>query len=59
VEHLIGQQVIPERERIRWDGVVKIRNTTSHPDQQNLIMPTHAIRTLEVIADLINAMFTS
>jgi hypothetical protein len=57
VDYLINQQVIPEQERIRWNGIRGMRNEASHPEQPSIIAPPTTLGMLQVIAERINAMF--
>ncbi len=41
----------------QWTAVRQLRNLTSHPNGQSIYLPSWAFQTIEVAADLIEALF--
>ena len=41
----------------QWQAVRHLRNLASHPDDQTLIAPASAIRSLDLAAELTNELF--
>lgn len=57
VEFLIKNGVILKTEAERWNAVVKLRNLTSHPMEQSIVLPGQAITSLKHAAEAINSLF--
>lgn len=57
IDWLAGQSVLSEMESTRWHALRQMRNLSSHPEQQFIIMPMNAIESLHNIARQINALF--
>lgn len=50
---------IPAGDWIRWDATRHLRNATSHPEDQTIVMPNEAMTMLTETAEQINALFPS
>ena len=59
VEYLTCNKVIPEQEKEDWRVIWKLRNKASHPEGQNIFLPSQMIEALKFIADRINSLFSS
>lgn len=57
VKWLIEKEVIPASEKDKWDIVRNLRNKSSHPKGQTLLIPGNAISFLNGIAEQINDLF--
>lgn len=57
VDFLIDKSVIPQSEKIRWDGIRELRNIASHPEDQTILTPADALRELSLVANIINRLF--
>lgn len=57
IEALIKQGIIAPSDVIRWQAARKLRNLTSHPKFQRLIMPPGALRSLNRTAEAINRLY--
>jgi hypothetical protein len=42
----------------RWHAIREIRNAGAHPERPRLIMPTDAARTLEILRDAVDSLFS-
>ncbi len=40
----------------QWDAIRRLRNSATHPDFQHVWLPSDAIRTLKLVADLVSAL---
>jgi len=54
---LKGQEIISESEHTKWTATRKLRNITSHPDNQSILMPSMAITHLSLSSEMINKLF--
>ncbi len=57
IKWLIEKDVIPQTEVLRWTGIRKLRNLSSHPERQSIYMPPEALRFVESIAEQANSLF--
>lgn len=57
VDYLIDNKVIPEHKKSMWDAIRELRNKTSHPERQSILVPGEVIGILERISDEINSLF--
>ncbi len=57
VDFLIENSIIPEGERLRWQGIRGLRNIASHPERQSIVTPADALHELHLIATIINRLF--
>jgi hypothetical protein len=57
VDYLIAESVIPESEKVRWQGIRGLRNIASHPEDQSIVAPGDALHSLHQIAAIINRLF--
>ena len=58
LEHLVTEGIIPSSAQQRWDALRKLRNLTSHPENQSILPPGIAIGELRRIAADIDRLFT-
>ena len=58
IKWLVDKGIIPHSELTRWDATRKLRNMTSHPERQSILMPGNAIGILEVTVRQINTLFS-
>jgi hypothetical protein len=59
VNYLIEKSVIPENEKLRWEGIRGLRNGASHPESQSIVTPGDALSTLRRMAMTINKLFNT
>ena len=57
IRWLIEHGAIPQDEVRRWNAYREMRNITSHPQMQSLVMPGDALRSLQMVAASVNAIF--
>ena len=57
VEYLIENTIIPDNERLRWQGLRGLRNIASHPEGQSIVTPGDAVHELHLIVTIINKLF--
>jgi hypothetical protein len=57
LSHLVDEGVIPASDHRRWDALRHLRNLTSHPKDQTILLPHTAIGELQMIATGIDAMY--
>ncbi len=57
IKWLCDHGVIPEEERLRWDGLRNLRNITSHPEMQMIHPPGSVLTSFQLAARLISALF--
>lgn len=57
LSHLVDEGVIPAPDHRRWDALRHLRNLTSHPKDQTILLPHTAIGELQMIAADIDAMY--
>lgn len=57
VEYLVKHGVIAKAQGERWNGLVQLRNLTSHPIEQSIIFPCQAVTMLHCICEAINSLF--
>jgi len=58
VDCLVNQGIIPEEDKVHWDGIRGFRNITSHPKRQSFLLPGMVIGILERITTDINNLFS-
>jgi hypothetical protein len=58
VDFLITNSIIPEGEKLRWQGIRGLRNLASHPEGQSIAAPSDALHQLHLIATIINNLFS-
>ncbi len=58
IRWLANKGVIPENDILAWDAVRALRNSSSHPERQSIIVPGMAIGSLERLTEIINALFS-
>lgn len=49
--------IVPAESHIRWDAVRKLRNASSHPQKQSIMLPAEALGGIEGTVWLINQLF--
>ncbi len=59
IDYLIEVSIIPESEKLRWEGIRGLRNGASHPENQSIVPPGNAIHSLHLIAKIINLLFSN
>jgi hypothetical protein len=57
IKWLVKQDVIPKTEADRWDAARRLRNSVSHPTDQNIFTPGMALTFLYQTSDDINSLF--
>lgn len=57
LEWLIARGIIRKESAPRWDAIRELRNEGSHADFAHLAMPMDALRSLEILATEIDALF--
>jgi hypothetical protein len=57
IKWLTDDGVIPEDARQRWDAIRELRNIGTHTDFQMLHAPGQVLRTLNVVAESVSALF--
>lgn len=57
IKWLVDREVILQIETNEWNALRKLRNITSHPEYQSIIMPGMAINLIERTVDRINSLF--
>lgn len=57
VDWLAAHELWTEQEKSVWLELVHLRNDTSHPQEQSILLPAMAINMLRQVADQINALF--
>ena len=57
LEWLIARGIIRQEAAPQWDAIRELRNEGSHADFAHLAMPMDALRSLELLAAEINALF--
>lgn len=59
IKAAIRENVIPERERPRWEAARDLRNMASHSESQSIYAPSMALMTLAIATEQINSLFLS
>ncbi len=59
IQLLVDAQIIPADEVQSWAALRKLRNWASHPDCQQIMMPSEVLGLLGRTARLINALFSA
>ena len=57
ISFLQTANVIPQEDWIWWDSIRQLRNHTSHPKTQTIVMPHDTLYDLSSVAKHINALF--
>ncbi len=57
LEWLIKEGAIPHETRHRWHAIREVRNEATHASTPLIIMPTDALRSLEILKTEIDALF--
>lgn len=57
VEWLAVQGLLTTAQRDRWDAARRLRNMTSHAEQQSIRMPTDAVNSLYMAVEMIEMLF--
>jgi hypothetical protein len=57
LKFLLDNKVISNQEYFEWESIRKLRNVSSHPQQQNILPPGTVSMLLGRVADKINALF--
>jgi len=57
ISFLQKAHVIPQQDWIWWDSIRQMRNITSHPKTQTIVMPHDTLYDLSSVAKHINALF--
>jgi hypothetical protein len=57
IEFLIANSIIPESERLSWQGIRGLRNIASHPECQSIVTPGDALHQLRQITAIVNKLF--
>ncbi len=59
VEDLVQHGNIEKNDKIKWDAGRSMRNQTSHPDSQILLVPGMTITILDTTVELINKLYSA
>lgn len=59
LDWLLREGLIPEEVEGRWDAIREVRNEATHADYPALLMPMDAMRSLDILAKEIDALFAS
>lgn len=54
---LICNKHIKKHEYPRWNAIRLLRNASSHPKDQEITLPTEVIKTLRIVANMVNSLF--
>lgn len=57
IDEIFKRGVAPETDRIRWDAGRYLRNSSAHPEGQNIMLPSDAKMALRVCAERIETLF--
>jgi len=57
IDQLVAEGVVPEDQRSRLDALRLLRNYSSHPEDQTILLPGDARNTVERVGELLNALF--
>lgn len=59
IDELGAHGIIPNDEMEPWQAVRNLRNWSSHPERQKILLPGHAISAIDVTARQINQLFST
>ena len=59
LEYLLKKKKITQLEYEDWETIRKLRNISSHPNEQTILPPGCVIESLNFIADKVNSLFNS
>ena len=59
ISFLLDRNVIPQDAWIWWDSIRQLRNHTSHPKSQTIVMPHDTLYDLSSVAQHINDLFAN
>lgn len=57
VEWLCSRGVIADPVCVQWVGLVELRNSSSHPEFQMILMPAHALNALTSVTHMVNGLY--